>query len=723
MKIKIKVKTLILTVFVLALTFIWVLPTATLMIAGYLEFKNSEKATLFYEKYASYPTTPNIESNYLYANSLIGSFSKYTIFFTGWGLGENTSPEDMGKAKQILIETLAETPTKNREKDYYIKSYKMLLDIAIATSDAKMLKEWIDFGKESVDERLIYTADIYDGFLHHVNGESETAKKALEKYEETELKDISFDLLKAEIALFEGKYEEVEIIYEGLYKNNWRTLKNSFGSGGYDRGHWFEGRFNDLKGDSILSGTVTYEGKPMPFVEIYVQEATGGLSILSRGESYVGITDVNGEFRTLGLKEGAYNVGIGVDGSILTDKELQSSKNKYVELNEEGGEIHFVFKDTIKVNSPKPGEKLSGDEFTVSWEEVEGAAYYTVGPVVFYEPFGNRGISTRTYIKDLNGKYKFTETNANFSINMIRENPNINVSDSESEYLGAQAVLGIFLPGVEYPIVVNAFDENNNLITSSLPKMSYYDQVSSITVEESLTEGENLIYQKKYIEAIEYYENILNENPDDIDALRYLTRIYGIGWKEGEQNLERAFALGQKYTEISGNRELLTNTIDSMYISEIKENSENVYSALKEAMKDPNFDNYYFLSRYYIAVGNYEKAREALRIAENVTDNLIFLNMYFGDYMEAAENIKSENYYISRLSSNKVKDALTTLSHNPPKKDEYKIFNNFLEKLISGITYEKGQNIYDETVKQISNDNIKTILEEIYLERHWNIEH
>ena len=228
MKIKIKVKTLILTVFVLALTFIWVLPTATLMIAGYLEFKNSEKATLFYEKYASYPTTPNIESNYLYANSLIGSFSKYTIFFTGWGLGENTSPEDMGKAKQILIETLAETPTKNREKDYYIKSYKMLLDIAIATGDAGMLKEWIDFGKESVDERLIYTADIYDGFLHHVNGESETAKKALEKYEETELKDISFDLLKAEIALFEGKYEEVEIIYEGLYKNNWRTLKNIF---------------------------------------------------------------------------------------------------------------------------------------------------------------------------------------------------------------------------------------------------------------------------------------------------------------------------------------------------------------------------------------------------------------------------------------------------------------------------------------------------------------
>ncbi len=96
-----------------------------------------------------------------------------------------------------------------------------------------------------------------------------------------------------------------------------------------------------------------------------------------------------------------------------------NSKNKYVELDEEGGEIHFIFRDTIKINSPKPGEKLSGDEFIVSWEEVEDAAYYTVGAVVFYEPFGDRGISTRTYAKDIKGDYKFTETNAVFSINMF----------------------------------------------------------------------------------------------------------------------------------------------------------------------------------------------------------------------------------------------------------------------------------------------------------------
>ena len=56
-----------------------------------------------------------------------------------------------------------------------------------------------------------------------------------------------------------------------------------------------------------------------------------------------------------------------------------------------------------------------------------------------------------------------------------------------------------------------------------------------------------------------------------------------------------------------------------------------------------------------------------------------------------------------------------------PKGDELKVFNDFLLKLINGIPYNEGQNVYDETVKQISNNNIKTILDEIYLERYWDV--
>ena len=720
MKIKIKIKTLILAVFIFVLTLMKGIPTAALMIAGTLETNGSEKASLFYEKYAYYPTTPKIKGKFLYADSLIKSFNKYSIFLTGWGGGENTSPEDMERAKQILKEIMAETSVKTSEKDYYLKSYKMLLDISIASGDAEMLREWIAFGQRCEDEKIIYTADVYDGFLHHVNGDREFAEKIVEKYEKTDLKDIKTDILDAEIALFDGKLEEAEALYKELYKNKWGEFARNFGSQGYDRRDWFERTMEDFKGDNAITGTVTYEGKPMPFVEIYVQEATGSFSYSPSGESYFAITDINGEFRTLGLRDGLYSVGIGVDGSVLANKELRRSTHQYVELNGEDKEIQFEFTNTFKINSPKPGDILSGEEFTVSWEDVEDAAYYTVEPVVFHEPFGDRGTSLRVYAEDKNGEYRFTETKAEFNINMFRNNPNITVSDNESGYLGAQAVLGIFIPRVEYPIVVDAFDEDNELITSSLPLRSYYDQIPSITVEGELAEGEMLIYYKNYPAAIEYYENILKGDPNNTDALRYLTRIYGIGWKEGERNLDRAFELGRKYTEISGNRKLLTNILDRMSIREIKENKDRGYSAITEAMKDPDFDNYYFLYKYNIAIENYEEAREALRKYESVTDNLVFLNMYFGDYMEASENIKSESFYRSRLSSDKVKDAIEGLGENPPKEDELNVFNEFLLKLINGIPYEEGKNIYNETVKHISNNNIRTIIEEIYLERRWS---
>ncbi|HNZ82820.1 MAG TPA: hypothetical protein PLX37_03865, partial [Sedimentibacter sp.] len=83
-----------------------------------------------------------------------------------------------------------------------------------------------------------------------------------------------------------------------------------------------------------------------------------------------------------------------------------------------------------------------------------------------------------------------------------------------------------------------------------------------------------------------------------------------------------------------------------------------------------------------------------------------------------------ESFYISRLSSNRVKGALEALDKNPPGGEELKIFNDFLLKLISsGIPYDEGKNVYNETVKQISNSNIKSILDEIFLERHWDTEY
>lgn len=720
MKIKIRIKTLILLILVVTIGIVWLIPNTFLIIARSLENNSPDKASVFYEKYANYPTTFSIKGDYHHAKSLINGFGKFTKYFNSWGGGDDKSPEYMDKARLVLENIMKKSPIRN-EDQYYIDSYKMLLDLAIARGDSGLLENWISFGQNSDKDQVRYFADLYSAFLLHINGDRDGAKEILESLERDDFEDVNLDILKAEIDLFNGNYEESRKLYEDIENHNWAGLQSgNFGSQGYyGRNDWFNRVLNDLKGDNIIRGTVTYEGKPLPFMEIYVQAADGGMR--SIGETYIGISDENGYFETLGLKDGVYNIGIGIDGSLLTDKVLYSSASDYFELEGRDGEIHFELKDTLNVIRPEGVEEISEEEFTVSWEEVEGADYYTVEIINFINPYEKGGSLGWAPAYNENGEIKHRGTSA-------RINTELQKNDIGGHGLGEEglitpnAILGLFLPNAEYPIIVNAYDEEENLIISSLPLRTYYDKIPSIKVQGSLSEGEDLILNQDYLDAIDYYENLLKENPDDIHALRYLTKIYGIGWKDGERNIQRAIELGTRFTELTGNRRLLYNTIAWLDIDEIKEYPE-LYKSI--ALEDEDFHDpiyYYHLSRYYIAMEDWENARDALRQEEEgyTDDDLIYLNMYFGEYGEAAENAKYS--YNHNLSSEKFTMPLKDLDKNPPNSKDKEILDDFLLELVSGIGREDGKAIYNEIMDEISNRTIRVILKEIYLSRSWDIE-
>ncbi len=718
MKIKVKVKTLILIICIFAVIFIWGIPASLLGIADYLDSKSSDKAVLFYEKYASYPTTSNIEGKFVYANNLVKGFDKYSIFLDGWG-GASTDFGNLEKAKELLADIVHSGSYKKSEKHYFTGSYKMLMDIAIATGDAEMLHEWISLGQNYDDEDIKYISDIYNGFLMHVNGDNEGASEVISKYEGTEHADVKLDILKMELAFFKENYDEVISISEKIRNTEWNTGdKLVFGSSRYyDRGFWLDSFGKIIKGNNTVRGTVTYKDQPMPFVEIYVQDAGGG--IRSGGESYIGITDENGRFQTIGLKDGIYSIGIGLNASLLEDKVLSRSGYEYVTLDGSEKEMNFVFNETINMNSPKAGEKISGSEFTVSWEEIEGAAYYTVQVVIFSNPYEKSGNSISTPISDKNGKSKFTEGYAVFDIDKLKSR-RIGISyDGEEMILGYEGVLGSFLPGIEYPITVSACDENGKVITGSLPMRTYYDKIPSITAEGSLTDGENMIIEKSYPGAIQYYENILKEEPDNTDALLYLTKIYGLGWKKGERNVERAIELGAKYGDVTGDCNLIFRVLDTMERDEIKENKELIYSVIKKADYNLGAEGYRLLSRCYIADENWEDAREALmQIDEYVPDDLFYLNLYFGNFTEAAENLKK--LYTSELTTDKIKESVLALADTAPDDSDKEVFNSFLLTLVKGIDHNTGESLYNRTSNQIKNKNIKEILHGIYLEKNWD---
>ncbi|WP_422485981.1 hypothetical protein [Gudongella sp. DL1XJH-153] len=716
MKIRLKVKTLLLVLVVFAVAYLWVIPQGTLAIARYLEKKDSPRAELFFERHIK--MDDSIEGRLDYAKSLVKSFQKFTIYQQGWGGGEETTQDDMTRAEELLKEILKKDPSRNEEK-LYIDAYRMLMDISIAKGDVRELRELIEYGDTNSnlkDDSLVYKA-----YLHFVNREFEEAENIVNKLENGGMDDPRLDILKAEIHLAQGNIQDAKKEYKSYQNRDWRQKEyNYFASGAYGgRSFWLQESEQLLSGNNKITGRVTYEGDPMAFVEVYILNADGGIRI--GGESYVAITDEHGYFQTMGLADGLYDVGLGIDSSLLTDKVFQKSETGYVELTQNDEYVEYTFRNIFEVYSPQPGEVVEDDEFTVSWEEVPEADYYTVEPVIFSQPLEKSGGSFRSPIEDVNGEGRFNGTSADFRISDVRNQTGGMTFEGEEWLLGSSAVLGKFLPGGEYPIIVNAYDKNNLLITSSFPMRTYYDEIPSIIIEGELSEGQKLVAEMKYPEAIQHYEDILKDDPENVEAISSLVKIYGIGWKKGEKNLERAFKLIEGISDEKLKADLLNSTLSQMDTEEILEFENQVIDGIEVLSKFGNDNSHYNKYKLYIAREDYRAARDALEKLENfLPDSLIFLHIYLGDFDLAVQRLLDDRFYPSRLQGDTFSSAVLGLEENPPPAEEIKALKEFLLEMISGGAYERKDEIYNKLVNNADNEDILTIVDEIYNVRHWN---
>lgn len=717
MKMKIKVKTLLLGLIVFAVGYLWVIPQSTLAIARYLDKKESPRAELFFERHIQ--MDDSIEGRLEYAKSLVKSFRKFTIYQQGWGGGEETSQEDLIRAEDLLQEILQMEPSA-REENLHLEAYRMRMDIAIAKGDVDGLRELIHFGENNkkflLDEALLYKA-----YLHFTNRDFEEVKNILDRLQQEGLDDPRQEILLAEIHLANGELEEARDLYKKYQARDWKSLKDSyFASPTFSsRNFWLDESQSLLKGDNRIKGRVTFEGEPMAFVEVYILRADGGVRI--GGESFVAITDEKGYFETLPISDGIYDVGLGLDGSLLTDKVFQKSETGYVEIAQGDEHIEYTFRDTFDVYSPQPGSVVKDDLFNVSWEEVPEADYYTVEPVIFSNPLEKSGGSFRSPIEDIDGEGRFGGTSADFRISDVRNQTGGMTFEGEEWLLGSGAVLGKFLPGGEYPIIVNAYDKNNQLITSSFPMRTYYDQIPSIVVEGDLSPGQRLVAQLKYPEAIEYYEEVLLEEPDNMEAISSLIKIYGIGWKKGEKNLERAFELLERVEDERLASNLINSISFELEADEILGSEEKIMDMIAILEKYNEDDAHYARFKLHRAKGNYREARDALENLENfLPESLVFLNIYLGDYDLAVQGLLDDRFYPSRLQGETFRSAILGLGEDPPPADEMESLREFLLEMISGGAYERKDQIYKRLVDNVDNEDILTIVDEIYNQRHWN---
>ena len=718
MKIKIKVRTIIKLTILALFIFIVVIPFGTLQIANFLDSRGNDKAKVFYESYlAKTVKFQDAQALYNYANNLVGYPSRYTIMMQGsGGSGDRSTLEDLNKAKLALEEII-----KKGQGDYFDLAYKKLMDISIITQNPKELEEWIDWGQNNDDSKIKYISDLYNSYYHFVNRDYEKANEILNIYEEEQISDYGYYFLKGYIALFQGDINKAKSYFdERNYVGANKYDDTLFGTASHQsRDFLLEDYMKDQIGEFKVRGHVTFNGKPMPFVEVYIQENFAGYR--SSGEEFIGITDINGEFETIGFREGRYDIGIGLSNSMLYDKIFLSKDKRFIDIDKDLN-YDFAFSSPIKVTDPRPGTLIKDDEFKVQWDVVEGVDYYDIQTIVFENHDENSGSSARfSILYNSSNRELLKDNEIVLNLNELRKSTGGFMWSGDEMIVQPSAILGTFIKGYKYPLVINAYDEDKNLIGSSLPINSYYDKMPSIEVEGELNEGEKLISNKEYEEAIEYYTDILENDPNNEEALIYLSKIYYIGYKKDMEDYNKALEYAIRYDEIKDDTSLINNAIGFMDHEAHRRHKEYVSDFFENVDDEKRDEHYYFdKGKFYLSTRDYEKARETLEKTSFVRTNLFFIDLYLGELDSALSRLE-EGIDLYRMNKITLRESILGLYQDDNLSEDYRYLKELLDYILShDDVYDEGLSFYNKIITKVKNKNIRAIFNEIKMYMNWD---
>lgn len=726
MKLKIKLKNLIAFIVLFLAIVLIVVPLVNIEIAIYLNNKGSAKADVFYKNYMSSPIKLNKKRClYDYARSITGEFEKVQINFNSWGGGSNTRPEDMEKAIEIFEEILLKDEKTDYKDEYSTKSYLKLLDTSIATLDSDKLLYWISWGKDKSNEEIKYNSRLYEAYYQFVEKNYKLSKELLDALDGEEL-DAKYYQLMGDIHLHLGDIEKAEGCFETIgtdFSDNINSYQRYFGGNNRYLDHkGFESYIEKSKGAYKVNGKVSHNGKGLPFVEVYLSQNIGSLYIGPKIPDAV--TDENGEFETLSLKQGVYEMGIDINSSQLYNKVFLKKDIRFIELKEDMV-FNFDFKTPLEILTPIDNITIKDEEdFHISWSEEAEADYYRVESLVFTEPKTRSGGSYKVALKDLNGEEKIKTNSLDFNINKLDKTIQALSYEGEEEIVNTTGIFGSFIPNVEYPIIVNAYDKDDKLVASSLTQIIDYEDLVSLSIEGELTKGEKLILDKKYEEAIAHYEKKIKENPEDKEALFYLVRFYSIGWKIGEKDISKAIRYAEVYDKNYKDYNLSFEVIESMRQSEIEENKRLVKKVLEGvAEEDKNWRYYNRKAMYHLAEGDLIKARENYdKEDKDKSVIIVYIDMYLEDYKKAIETLNSGELLLLKMDRMKVIEALNDLEDvGEEDKDSFK---KLLKMAIdNNISIDEQESIYKKTINSIKSLELKKIIKEIGREEYLDYEH
>ncbi len=723
MKIKIKVKNIIFLVLSALFIYFFLVPFATLEAARYLDNKGSDKAKLFYESLISRPLVwKKSQTLYEYGRSFAGFDGKFQLMVAGWGGGSPSSMEDINKGLEAFERILKDKNIFKNEKKYRALAYESVLDTYINLQSPQDLLTWIDWGKKDGEKEIRYISDLYLGFYHLANRDYESLEKILNTYDETfEILDYKYYYLKGEEALFKGNLEEAQTLYKkGIESKSYsRDYKESlFASYSYERrDYWLEDYYKKIKGQIKIRGRVTFNGEPMPFVEVYLQET--GQGYRSGGGYLVGITDINGVYETIGFEPDRYELGIGLDQVLLYDKVYQKPNIQYIDLEEEM-EFDFTFVSPFKVIVPKEKILVDGKKFSMEWDKVEGADYYKVEITSFSDPFNKSGSYVSFGIEDENYNRKIKENKAVFDLEVLKEKIYGLSWSGDNMLVNPIGILSLIVPDNTYPLVVNAYDKDDNLISSSTSLRKYFEDLPSIEIKGQLSQGEKLIYDMKYEEAIDFYTELLEKDKNNTEALFYLSRIYMVSYEKDKYDYDKAMEYASSYDRLKGGNSLKYDLMSFMDHKSRRQYGEVISEIFKEIPLNARDDSYYYnLGRFNLSLGDYKLARDSFENLDYGHIYILYIDLYYGNMDKALDLVRSSDFNMYNMSKKLMEKALVGI--NDTENEDYEIIQDIIEKVLSeDIDESRGKKMAQYGRDKIKNTYIKLLLEEIIKDNHWD---
>lgn len=718
-KIRIKVKTLIIVLVSIVIVFGYIIPPIMFKITKEISYKDREKAIKFYNMYLN-TLLFNKKNQALYnmATLMIPAVDTYDIFMgmrggSGYNITQDRVDEVIGYYEKIL--------DKYEESEYYDKAYKNLLDIYTGLGDLNKAYELMDWGKKSSNEEIRYISDLFRAFYYFADREYDKALGIVDYYIGKGKEDRELTILKGHIYFAKEDYHKAKEFYNlsettpHIYDeedNLFGNIKKSY------RNLWID-EFLKYKGDYRIKGKVAFNGKGIPFVQIYLRDISKSGMYSSTGEDIVAITDSNGEFETVGFKEGQYEIGIGITQPLVYDMVYMEKNLRQLDLHEDTI-YDFNFTSPMEIISPKGQYILKDKEFTLKWEKIEGAKYYKIQAISFDDPFKMEGSSSTFAIPDKYGELDIKKNQATLNLDVLRM-VSIGMHYSGEEMIPApQNILGIFYPQSNLPIVISAYDKDDNLINSTLPIKSFYDDITVIKVNDrELTKGENLIVNRKYEEAVKYYEELLNEDKNNKEALMYLSKIYIDGWEKDTKDLEKAAEYSFRLYDLTGDKNIFEGLISSFNRDDMEKYSricEKVFETIPD--EDLNDNLLWDKGRYYATKGDINKSREYYeRIGlDYINPDIIYIDLYNREFDKALNRLKDDNFKFWAINKRNLISGIERLKNIDENSKEWLDFKGFLYKIIKR---KEDESDFNKIYKTTKDPYMKLILKEIGIDNHW----